>query len=105
MTSTCNNTVVLVDDIGEEENALLCITNNADCCSGSIRAGEFYFPNSNSPVLISREGGDFYRNRGTQLIRLNRRNGATSPTGIFRCEIPDAKGVMQNMLINIGMLT
>ena len=29
------------------------------------------------------------------------RNGGTSPTGIFRCEIPDASGTSQN--IYVGM--
>ena len=32
----------------------------------------------------------FYRNRGDQLIRLNRREGITSPTGRYQCEVPNA---------------
>lgn len=95
-----NNTVVVVSDIGEEGNALLCFTDSPNCCSSS-RAGEFYFPN-NSAVSIKISGRDFYRNRGSQFIRLNRRKDAMIPIGRYRCEIPDANGITQNMFITIG---
>ena len=98
-TTYLNNTVVLVDGIGEEGNALLCVTSSQDCCT----TGEFYYPDG-TPVLIRNRGQDFYRNRGDGFIRLNRRNGATSPTGSYRCEIPDAAGNLQNIVIEVGML-
>ena len=101
-TTYLNNTVVLVDDIGEEGNALLCVTSKQDCCT-TDRRGEFYYPNG---VLVptNGRGQDFYRNRGDGFIRLNRRNGATSPTGRYRCEIPDAAGNLQNIVIEVGEL-
>ena len=97
-----NNSMVSILAIGEGDNALLCKTNKQDCC-GTLqnRFGEFYYPNGvRVPIRIA--GQDFYRNRGDQLIRLNRRGGASSPTGKYFCEIPDADGVTQKIFINIA---
>jgi hypothetical protein len=98
-TAYLNNSVVLVGDIGEGDDALLCFTDNQDCCTN--RRGEFYFPDG-SRVPTSLAGQDFYRNRGSQFIRLNRRNGAVSPVGTYRCELPDANGMISVILIRIG---
>ena len=92
-----NNTIVLMSDIGEDNNALLCMTDKSDCCSNPI--GEFYYPN-NSAVGYSQENL-LYRNRGPQVVRLNRRNNDLSPTGVYRCQIPDSSGSMQSIYINI----
>ena len=35
------------------------------------------------------------------MVRLNQRNNATSPTGIFRCEIPDTS--QMDRTIHIGV--
>ena len=94
-----------MDDIGEEDYALRCVTNNQDCCGAGTnnRRGEFHYPDE-SLVPTSSAGQDFYRNRGDQVIRLHRRNGARSPLGKYRCEILDANGVTQYLHINIGEL-
>lgn len=96
-----NNSIVTLTKIGEGRNALLCITTKTDCCRGKnppIR--EWYFPNE-SLVRIMMEGDSFYRNRDISIVRLNRRNNATSPTGIFQCEIPSSSGL--NTIIHIGI--
>ena len=88
-------------EIGEERNALLCITNKNTCCklrSSIIR--EWYFPNGSQVRLIG-DGANLYRNRGPSVVRLNRRNKATSPTGIFQCEIPSA--IQLSNIIYIGI--
>ena len=97
-----NNSVVSLTDVGEgEANALLCRTDNINCCgTPPNRFGEFYYP-SGVQVPINSTGQGFYRNRGDQLIRLNRREGVTSPTGRYRCEIPDASGETQNLYITL----
>ena len=97
-----NNTIVLITDIGEGDNALLCMTDSPDCCkppNGNTRQGEFYYPD-NSAVGYSFTNS-LYRNRGPQVVRLNRRNNALSPTGVYRCQIPDSIGIMQNIYITI----
>ena len=73
-----NNTVILVDEIGVGDRALLCRTNNTGCCRNPSR-GEFYYPNSNNTVQTAGVSPSFYRNRGTGFIRLNRQPNTDIP--------------------------
>ena len=97
-----NNSAVNILAIGEGSSALLCKTNKQDCC-GTVpdRFGEFYYPDG-TRVSIFLSGDGFYRNRGNQMIRLNRKDGVSSPTGRYSCEIPDASGVIHKIFININ---
>ena len=90
-----------LDRVEGEEGALTCRTDKVDCC-GAIpnRFGQFYYPNR-VQVPVNNAGQGFYRNRGDQVVRLNRREGITSPTGKFHCEIPDASGENQNLYITL----
>ena len=98
-----NNSVVLISSIGEAGSALFCKTDKNDCCKVlPNRFGQFYYPNG-TQVRIKLHGDGFYRNRDRQLIRLNRRDGTTSPVGKYRCEIPDASGEMKNIYINLNI--
>ena len=89
-----------MSSIGEGEAALLCIT-NAACCTLPNRAGEFIYPDG-STVRTERSGDDLYRNRGVGMIRLNRRNGASLPTGVYKCQIPDSSGEIQTISITLN---
>ena len=89
--------IILIIDIGEGDDALLCLTDRADCCSNPN--GEFYYP-SGSAVGYS-STNSLYRNRGSQVVRLNRRDNTLSPVGRYRCEIPDSSGTTQRIYINI----
>ena len=96
---------MLRTDIGDGVDALQCTTDRAGCCTGSGRAGEFYFPDG-TPVPIL--GADpsirtYYRSRNSGFVSLNRINNGME-TGQFRCEIPDASGTLVNLFINIGKL-
>ena len=82
-----NNSIVTLGDIGEGNCSLLCYTNLSRCCS-DLRAGEWYFPNKTTVQTRGEDNKGFYRNRGPRVVRLNRRNNATTPTGIFCCVIP-----------------
>ena len=94
----------MVEAIGEEVNGLACVTTKAVCCRED-RLGNFYFPNGMGQLSSSGGGEDIYRDReDTGIVRLNRRNGATSPLGTYRCEIPDANGVLQNLYITLGKI-
>ena len=96
-----NNSAIPLANIGEGTNALFCKTDKVDCCgTRPNRFGQFYYPNGvQVPIKIHRHG--FYRNRGDQFIRLNRRGGITSPTGTFRCEIPNADDVIVKIYITL----
>ena len=98
-----NNSLVSIADSlhGEGEQALFCKT-DLEACYKTIpnRFGEFYYPNG-VQVPIARVQQGFYHNRDSQLIRLNRQEGTSSPTGKYRCEIPDATGKMiSQFLVN-----
>lgn len=97
-----NGSTVYIDEIGEGNNALLCHTSRSDCCNGGNRYGEFYYPNGDR-VGIQSNNEPMYRNRGLQLIRLNRKSNSQSPPpmGWYRCEIPNASGELQSISINI----
>ena len=97
-----NNSIVALNDIGKGNNALLCVTDKLDCCkplNGPLQ-GEFYYTDG-SAVGYS-QVNSLYRNRGPQVVRLNRRNGSVPAlTGIYRCEIPDSNGTNQSIYINL----
>ena len=105
-----NDSTVLRTDIGEIDAALLCTTDSTTCCSnvgGETRAGEFYFPSSSGGGVVPILGGvtnGYYRLRGSQHILLNRQPTGTI-TGQFRCNIPNAMGVMVDLFIDIGEYT
>ena len=95
-----------VDDIGEGNAALLCHTNKIDCCTnsmGQIRVGEWYYPNGTLVGIRKIMGIEFYRDRYTQVVRLNHRQGMFVLRGRFSCEVPDANDVNRTVFVNIGM--
>ena len=100
-----NHDIVTLESIGEGDQSLLCVTNEVNCCRGSDTGGngvgEWYFPGDGSMVGTSNGGGSIYRNRGPSVVRLNRRNNAMMPTGVFRCEVPDASGTNQNIYVGV----
>ncbi|XP_064385048.1 sushi, von Willebrand factor type A, EGF and pentraxin domain-containing protein 1-like isoform X4 [Halichondria panicea] len=88
---------VLIPDIGEGDDGLLCVTEYENCCSNSV--ARFYYPDGSLVSSFSRSS--LYQNIGEQLVRLNKRDGSLSPTGRYRCDIPDDKGVTLSIFINI----
>ena len=96
-----NNSVIALTDVEELGGALLCRTNLTSCC-GTVpnRFGQFYYPSGVTVPINSRRQG-FYRNRENREIRLYRRAGVDSPTGKFRCEIPDSNMNPQNLFITL----
>ena len=98
-----NNSNVILEDIGEDDDALLCITNQTEMNS-TIALGNWFFPNETRvPSEVANETSgeewDIYRDRGQMVVRLNRRRGEVE--GIYRCEIPDAMNVTQTIYIGV----
>ena len=93
-----------LEDIGEEDDALLCMTNTIACCKPPYTGenwsalGNWFFPNETS-VPTENKLWDFYRDRGQMVIRLNRRRGGEE--GIYHCEIPDSMNVTQTIYIGV----
>ena len=97
-----NGSEVLLTDIGERDNALLCLTANTQCCNiDRVQLGEWYFPDGTLVPDGQDASRSIYRNRGPRVVQLNRRNNATSPTGVYRCEVPDASGTNQTISITL----
>ena len=96
-----NNSAIALSEIGEGEKALYCKTDKEDCC-GTVpnRFGKFYYP-SGVEVSVAWQQHGFYRNRGDKIIRLNRKEGITSPTGTYQCEIPNADDEIVNIYITL----
>ena len=99
---------MILEDIGEGDGALLCITNYSACCrppyTGDMESalGNWYFPNGTrlpSLAAIADERWDFYMNRGQMVVRLHRRRGGVE--GIYHCEIPDTMNVTQTIYIGV----
>ena len=100
-----NNSLVTLDDIGEGDNALLCLTDLTACCrpfyTNAIRSlllGNWFFPNG-TRVPSSSSPWDFHRTRDHMRVRLHRRRGGEE--GIYHCLIPDAMNVTQTIYIGL----
>ena len=88
-----------MSSIGEGDAALQCIT-DGECCTPPNRAGDFLYPDG-TKVKIVGSGDNLYRNRGVGMIRLNRRNDASSPNGTYTCQIPDSNKELQTIFITL----
>ena len=99
-----NNSLVVLEDIGEGGDALFCITDFFNCCTPLYTSemksvlGNWFFPNE-TRVPSSGHNWDFHRTRGHMVVRLHRRRGGEE--GIYCCEIPDAKNVTQTIYIGV----
>ncbi|XP_064386156.1 uncharacterized protein LOC135334774 isoform X2 [Halichondria panicea] len=92
------NSQVAIGTIGEaDDQALICRTDNAQCCRGSdgLAAGEWSFPSGE--VVPRRVDGNtsvpFFSSRDTGILRLHRRGSVSGPTGSYCAVIPDNTGV------------
>ena len=99
-----NNSIVTLDEIGEDSASLFCLTSKSDCCRSSDTpegvgdVGDWFYPNG---IMVGTSTfGNIYRNRGPSVVRLQRRNNAQT-TGVFRCEVPDASGTNQQLYVGV----
>ena len=83
-----NGSSIQLANIGEGNNALLFRTDYTQCCQ-SQRSGECYRPDE-TEVGVRANRYELYRNRGSQLVRLNRQSQFTTEavSGIYCCEVP-----------------
>ena len=96
-----NNSLVTLEDIGEGDDALLCLTDLTSCCQAGFTGtvlGNWFFPNG-TRVPASSNQWDFHRTRGQSVVRLQRRRGGEE--GIYSCEISDAMNVTQTVYIGV----
>ena len=95
-----NNSIVTNTDIGTGYAALACTTTYTPCCYSANLGTEWYFPNGNR--VPNNPSLPYQRTRGTDPGRvILNRNSESTLTGIFRCDIPDASGVLQSLYVGI----
>ena len=94
-----------LEDIGEGDDALLCITNYTACCQrpytsemGPQALGNWFYPNG-TRVQSSSIQWDFHRTRDRMVVSLHRRRGGAE--GIYHCQIPDTMNVNQTIYIGV----
>ena len=95
-----NNSIVTLEEIGEHDDPLLCITNLTTCCrrKNGFISGNWFFPNGTRVPSLS-PSEDFYRTREQMVVLLHRRRDGED--GIYRCVIPDSKNVTQSIYIGV----
>ena len=99
-----NNSIVTLEDIGEDDDALLCITDQPVCCrpprtgEAQLPIGNWYFPNG---TRVPSSGGqwDFHRTRGHMVVLLHRKRGGVD--GVYCCVVPDALNATQTVYIGV----
>ena len=111
-----NNSYVGLDSIGNDDaSALLCHTDNTDCCTPNGHAlGNWYSASGhsleNDNGVASGHGmedllpqSSLIVTRDVSIVRLLRRNELDSPLelGQIYCEIPNAEGVNQRIYISL----
>ena len=110
--SYADGDTVLLSDIGEGENGLMCTTTQTDCCGQNAdgvpvrdeRRGEFYYPDGTQvPTRVGAGSDGLFRGRGYQFVSFQRLSTAmmNPPTGRYRCDIPRNE-VSHSISINIG---
>ena len=104
-----NNSVVTITDIGTGSAALICTTTYIPCCFSTPPPGtHWYFPNGSQ--VQNTDTLPYYRRRADAKhdpagrVILHRNPGATT-TGIFCCEILDARGAFQSIYVGIYTAT
>ena len=90
-----------LEDIGENEDALHCVTNLTACCRPPYTTnaiGNWFLPNG---TRVPSSGGqwDLHRTRGNMAVLLHRRRGGVE--GVYSCAVPDAMNVTQTIYIGI----
>ena len=102
-----NNSVVTVTDIGGSIGlGIYCLTPRLECCSDSETPNaasvtrEWYLPDA---TPLTSDDSPFIKSRMSSAVSLHRDlfSSNTAPSGVYRCEIPDASGTSQNIYVGI----
>ena len=75
------------DDISDSGDTVICHTDLSTCCTPvqGIHRGAWLFPGRRQ--LQTQNSNNIIFDDEPQSVHIRRRNNATSPTGIYRCDI------------------
>jgi len=103
-----NNSILALEDVGKDKDSVICWTDRQDCCHSTFTVGgslgKWYFPDRSTVKFsadyeLSDRKSPIYRNRGHQVVALNRRRGGED--GVYWCEIPDEQGKMHSVYVGL----
>ena len=102
-----NNGYVVISDIGtagDDDTALLCITNRRPPTGSSTSGGDWFGPDGTRVPAFGSAVPGFRRNRSPMVVRLYR-NTATDPPaeGIYQCQIRDDTETLQTLYVDIRL--
>ena len=98
------NNAIVITEVGEDDNAVLCRTDLSPCCRRPRQLGNWRYPDG-TLVNSNASGDGLYRDRRNMVVRLHRRNSATTPTGQYCCEVPTMDNPSLNSTICIILLS
>ena len=99
-----NHGFAVLDNIGESDESLLCLTDLPVCCRCPYcnplwgARGNWFFPNG-TRVPSSGKEWDIHRTRGQMRVLLQRRRSGV--TGIYRCVVPDQNEEQLNLYVGV----
>ena len=104
-----NHSYVDLETVGtDNRTSVWCRTDLGTCCrhEDGAHRGQWYFPDG----IALQTNEDIYVVEKQQRVELRRANRATSPTGIYRCEIPtnavhDATDISVRATVYVGLYT
>ena len=78
-----------VGSASDDSDSVVCHTDLSTCCSGGQgqHRGDWYFPDG-TILPFTGPSVPIGLGRNAQIATIRRTNGATGPTGIYRCDIP-----------------
>ena len=76
------------EDINDPGNTVRCHSDLSTCCSSGEgdHRGSWFFPDG-TELRFTSTSDDIVMDREPQEVHILRRNNATSPSGIYRCDI------------------
>ena len=102
----------LVGDDASGSDSVQCHSDLSTCCSGAqgSHRGDWYYPGSTDKLPFS-GAGDIFEQRSDMRVDIRRRSSATSPDGIYHCDIPtsavhdDDDSSVRDVLVYVGLYT
>ena len=100
-----NNGLVTAEKIGESDStALLCTTDNDNCCSSRVSEQQWLFPNGTRVPHGRESGWKLWTSYSDGVIRLHRHQTEADGSqvhGLFQCQIPNQSGISLKLYVGI----
>ena len=97
-----NNSYIYYANISDGDSALKCVTDSSNCCNDS-NVGNWRDERGRAVQQGADEATCLYVTREHGVVSLNRKSDCIpESSGLWRCDIPDLREVMQSNYIYIS---